>query len=127
MVESGRSYFIESELEDMRVLIRLTVEFFHYLQGEDLSPGVEDKVRYVCDSVFSGIDSFGLVHFAYRFMAGARITTLAPGGKSIDSLKEEFISRYREFSQGQGQDFEFQCRLLLDLFKLQIVFAGLSY
>ena len=47
MVESGRSYLLQSELEDLRVLIRLTVEFFHYLQGEKFAPLVEDNLRYV--------------------------------------------------------------------------------
>jgi hypothetical protein len=72
MVESGRSYLLETELEDLRCLVRLTAEFFHYLQGEKFAPLVEDNLRYVCDSVFSGVDSFGLVSAAYRVLPGAR-------------------------------------------------------
>lgn len=125
MVESGRSYLLESELDDLCCLIRLTVEFFHYLQGEEFAPLVEDNLRYVCDSVFSGVDSFGLVSAAYRVLPGARQTTLAWDGKSVDSLKEEFVSKYSEFSD--ETNFEKRCRLLLNLFKLQIVFAGLLY
>jgi hypothetical protein len=34
MVEPSGSYFSGSELDDYRCLIRLTVEFFHYLQGD---------------------------------------------------------------------------------------------
>src|ERR1700723_2807657 len=90
MVESGGSCFVGSELDDMRCLIRLTVEFFHHLQGEDMAPLVEDKLRYVCDSVFSGVDSFGLVSAAYRALPSACPTTLALGGKSTDSVNEEF-------------------------------------
>ncbi len=100
MVESGRSYFLESELDDLCCLIR-------------------------CDSVFSGVDSFGLVSAAYRVLPGAGQTTITWDGKSVDSLKEEFVSKYSEFSD--ETNFEKRCRLLLDLFKLQIVFAGLSY
>ncbi len=128
MVESAGSSFSESELDHMRGLIRLTVEFSHYLQGQDPLPDVEDvewKVRYVCESVFSGVDSFASVSAAYRILQGAGSTTLAPGRKSIDSLKEEFACKYREFSE--ERDFEKRCRILLDLSKLQIVFAGLSY
>ena len=125
MVESSGGILLESELDDMRCIIRLTVEFFHYLQGEDVVPFVENKLRYLCDSVFSGVDSFGLVSAAYRTLPDARATTLASGAKSTDSLKEEFAFKYREFSE--EMDFEKRCRLLLDLFKLQIVFAGLSY
>ncbi|HVW84714.1 MAG TPA: hypothetical protein VHB50_08530 [Bryobacteraceae bacterium] len=124
MVESGGSFFLASELDDMRCLIRLTVEFFYYLQGEDVAPFVEDKLRYVRDSVFSGLSSFDLVSAAYRTLPGARATTLASSERSTDSVKEEFAAKYREFSD--EMDFEAKCRLLLDLFKLQIVFAGLS-
>ncbi len=125
MVESGRSYFLESELDDLRGLIRLTIEFFYHLRGEDSAPLVEDNLRYVCDSVFSGVDSFGLVSAAYRVLPGARSSTLTGNVKSIDSLKEEFVSKYYEFSD--ETDFEKRCRILLDLFKLQIIFAGLVY
>jgi hypothetical protein len=125
MVESARSYFLESELDDLRCLIRLTIEFFHHLQGEHFAPLIEDNLRYVCDSVFSGVDSFGLVSAAYRALPGARSTTVTRDVKSIDSLKEEFVSKYREFSD--ETDFEKRCRILLDLFKLQIVFAALQY
>jgi len=125
MVESGAECFLESELDDLRCLIRLTIEFFHYLQGEDLSPLVEDQVNYVCESVFSGVDSFCAVSIACRVMSGARDSKLSQGIWSIESLKEEFISLYREFPS--ETDFEKRCGLPLDLFKLQIVFAGLSY
>jgi hypothetical protein len=66
-----------------------------------------------------------MVTAVYRLLPGARPTTLASGWKSTESLKEEFVFKYREFSD--EMDFEKRCRLLLDLFKLQIVFAGLSY
>ena len=125
MVESARSLFLESELNDLRCLIRLAVEFFHYLRDEGAGSVASDDLRYVCDSVFSGVASFGLVSAAYRVLPGARHTELAWDGNSIDSLKEVFLRRYREFS-GEA-DFEKRCRVLLDLFKLQIIFAGLSY
>jgi hypothetical protein len=125
MTESGQKVFLDSELEHLRVLIRLTVEFLRALQAEDVTPLVGEELRYVCDSVFSGVDSFGMVTAVYRLLPGARPTTLASGWKSTESLKEEFVFKYREFSD--EMDFEKRCRLLLDLFKLQIVFAGLSY
>lgn len=37
MVESAGARFLASELEDMRCLIRLKVEFDHYLQGHCFS------------------------------------------------------------------------------------------
>ena len=80
MVETGRACLSDLELDDLRCLIRLTVEFFHYLQGEDLAPFVEDKLRYVCDSVFSGMDSFRLVSAAYWTLPpGTSQTRCSPG------------------------------------------------
>ena len=38
---------------------------------------------------------------------------------------EEFRSMFKKFEL--EENFEEKCRLLLDLFKLQIVFAGMSY
>jgi hypothetical protein len=125
MVEAGRSCFLESELDDLRTLVRLTVEFRHYLPGEDPAPGLEDKLRYVCESIFSGVDSFDLVSAAYRALPGAQSTTVGSSVVSIESLKDEFLSGYRALSV--ETNFENRCRFLLDLFKLQIVFAGLSF
>ena len=126
MLESAAgSSFSESELDHLRGIIRLTVEFSHYLEGWDPAPNVENKVSYVCESVFAGVDSFEMVSWAYAVLQGACPSELAPGAKSIDSLREEFTLKYGEFIE-EG-DFERRCRVLLDLFKLQIVFAGLSY
>jgi hypothetical protein len=125
MVEAGISCFSESQLDHLRTLVRLTVEFYYYLQGEDPAPGVEDKLRYVCESVFSGVDSFDLVSAEYRWWPDAQATTIGSSVASIESLKGDFLSLYRRFSA--ETNFESRCRLLLDLFKLQIVFAGLSY
>jgi len=125
MLESARSCFLESELDHLRCLIRLAVEFSYYLKTEDVTSLVSGDLRYVCDSIFSGVDSFGLVSAAYRDLPGARASDLVWDGESIGSLKEDFLRRYREFCD--ETDFEKRCRILLDLFKLQIVFAGLSY
>jgi hypothetical protein len=125
MAESGKECFPESQMDEMNVLVRLAVEFFDALQREDVVPLAGEELRYLCDSVFSGVDSFGLTASAYRSMAGNRATTLSSGAKSVESVKEEFVSKYGEFFQ--ESDFERRCRLLLDLFKLQIIFAGLSY
>jgi hypothetical protein len=44
---------------------------------------------------------------------------------STMSLKKQFLSWFHEFEIETS--FEKKCRLLLDLFKLQIVFAGVLY
>jgi hypothetical protein len=44
---------------------------------------------------------------------------------SRDSFKTQFVSMFNKFTK--EVNFEKKCRLLLDLFKLEIVFAGISY
>ena len=44
---------------------------------------------------------------------------------SMESFKSQFVSMFNQFTN--ETNFENKCRLLLDLFKLQIVFAGVSY
>jgi hypothetical protein len=44
---------------------------------------------------------------------------------SASSFNEKFFAMFEEFSA--ESNFENKCRILLDLFKLQIVFAGASY
>ena len=126
MVEAGSRIFAGPELDGMRCLIRLTVEFHHFLRGDAVVAAfIDDKVGYICESVFSGVDSFALMGHAYGALPGARPTTLAAGAKSAESVREEFLAKYIEFAS--AEDFDLRCRLLLDLFKLQLVFAALSY
>jgi|SRR5882762_1202542 len=148
MVEPGGSCFSESELEDLRVLIRLTVEFHDYLQGiwpteeiannlrsvwpapkllndlqnANINPSVLD---YMCGSIFAGVESYMSVTRAYKVLVGAVGSRIEWSAISLLSMKEHFLSMFAEFVE--ANNFENKCRILLDLFKLQIVFAGLSY
>ena len=124
MIEPGESHLSPSEIDDLRCLIRLTVEFSHHLENGDLSSPDRDEVRYLCDSVFSGVDSFCLFGSACRAMAGRSLTE--PWSRiDMVSLMGNFSSKYREFLSETS--FTTRCGLLLDLFKLQIVFAGMLY
>ncbi|MGA3269178.1 MAG: hypothetical protein ABSE16_20475 [Verrucomicrobiota bacterium] len=125
MVESARSCFVESQLDDVRCIIRITVEFFDFVQNTDLDKANDFALRYCVESVFSGIDSFASACAAYRVLVGATDSSLQWNNVSMISLKEQFISMFHEFDQ--ETHFENKCRLLLDLFKMQIVFAGMLY
>ena len=83
------------------------------------------SLQYWGGSVFSGIGSFTSLSQAYRSTMGATRSTLPQRVTSRAALKEEFTAMYREFS-GET-NFEKRCRLLLDLFKLQIIFVGMTY
>ena len=121
----GASHFLDSELDDLRCVIRLTVEFFHSLQRVDIDSIDDESLRYWGGSVFSGIDSFTSLCQAYRTTEGQTRSELPQRVTSRAALKEEFSAMYREFA-GEN-NFEKRCRLLLDLFKLQIIFAGMTY
>jgi hypothetical protein len=125
MLESGSACFLDSELEALRCLIRLTVEFADYLDAGDTPPYDKHGLRYVLDSVFSGMESFYSVTEAYGVLAGAVESQLVWDTFLPRRLKEQFTSMYREFLV--TADFTGRCRLLLDLFKLQIVFAAMLY
>ncbi len=126
MIEAAGPCFLETEFEDLRVVIRLTVEFYYLLQTEDMAALDPDERTYLGESVFGGVNSFASVSSACRAMD-------VPGKSALDwsltsslgSFMEQFISKYQEFSV--ETDLERRCRLLLDLFKMQIVFTGMSY
>jgi hypothetical protein len=122
MVEAARSCFSESELDDLRSVIRLSLEFHDYLENPNTEP---NKLTYVCESILWGIESFMSLTRAYKVLAGAADTKIEWGAISMPSLKERFFATFQEFVA--ETDFENKCRILLDLFKLQIVFAGMLY
>jgi hypothetical protein len=122
MAESAKSCFSEQERNHLGALIRVTVEFHDHLQSFDSDPV---KLEYMCESVFAGFDSFMLVTHAYSVVSGTSHSTIDLESISLPSLKEQFGSVFSEFVR--EAIFEKKCRLLLDLLKLQIVFAGISY
>jgi hypothetical protein len=124
MEERGKPHFTEAELEDLRCIIRITIEFSHFLES-DGSRSAQRNVRYISESVFSGVDSFCSVSAALRPMADVTTTELQLAEINSTCLRQVFVSTYRNFL-AEG-NFEKQCRLLLNLFKMQIVFAGLYY
>ena len=109
MLKPAHSMFLESETDDLSCVIRLTVEFLHHIQEIDSMD--RSEIRYLCESIFSGVESFCVVAAAIRSAWGEQ-SSAPPEGATVASVKADFQRR---------------CGLLLDLFKLQIVFAGLSY
>ena len=124
-MQQEASHFLDSELDALRCVIRLTVEFFQTLQRVDIDSVNDHSLQYWGDSVFSGMDSFTGLCSAYRTTAGQTRSKLPQRVTSRAALKEEFTAMYREFA-GEN-NFEKRCRLLLDLFKLQIIFVGMTY
>jgi hypothetical protein len=149
MVESAKSCFDESELGHLRCLIRLAVEFHDYLengsveiatgvlhgplakyvpdaQSASTDPFNKYDLEFACGSIRSGVDSFCILSRGYRMLNGATKSMVEWGmTSSRESFKTQFVSMFNKFTE--EVKFENKCRLLLDLFKLQIVFAGISY
>ena len=149
MAESAKSLLDESELAHLRCLIRLTVEFHDYLEHGRIEiatsilngphakyvPDAENAGRdpfnkydleYVCESVRSGIESFCTLNTSYRMLDNSTNSKVEWSTiSSKESFKANYASMFNRFTQ--EANFETKCRLLLDMFKLQIVFAGISY
>jgi hypothetical protein len=149
MAESAQSRLDESALRHLRVVIRLTVEFHDYLengsveiatsvlhgplakyvtdaQNASTDPFNKYDLQFACKSIRSGVDSFCNLSASYRVLAGAVDSRVEWGMiSSRESFKTQFVAMFNNFAE--EVNFESKCRLLLDLFKLQIVFAGISY
>jgi hypothetical protein len=149
MLESARPHFDKSELDDLRVVIRLTVEFHDYLENGsvDIAMGLLNgplakyvtdarsastdpfnkyDLQFACDSVRSGVKCFFSLSERYHRLGGSVGSRVEWGMiSSRESFKASFVSMFREFSA--EANFENKCRLLLDLFKLQIIFVGVCY
>lgn len=122
MERAASDDFSESELEHLRAVTRLAVEIYHYFQ---LTCAHSFCLMYQSESVFSGIDSYCIVTQAYRMLAGARESQIKWDAISAPELKVRFTSLFDGLAAERA--FESRCRCLLDLYKLMIVFAGISY
>jgi hypothetical protein len=125
MDESARPGFNDKDIQQLNVLVRLTVQFYDYLSSAPPSDEPFRDMNYVIDSIFFNLDSFRVVMNSYGILVGSTTTTIDWNAISTRSLKEEFVSVYDAFVS--QSNFESKCRLLLDLVKLQIVFAGVFY
>jgi hypothetical protein len=115
------SWCTTSDRDGLRGLIRLTVETKHFFDTQK-APEYRD-LRYQCESTFAAISSMSFQRVAaiYR-LAGHQAPAMTV---DVDSIKEMFASKYLAFC-GET-DFDIRCCLLLDLFRLQIIFAAINY
>jgi hypothetical protein len=149
MMESAQSRLDESKLGDLRVVIRLTVEFHDYLENGSVDiatsvlhgplakyvtdvqkastdPFNKYDLQFACESIRSGVNSFCNLNESYRILVGAIGSSVEWGMiSSRESFETQFVSMFNKFTE--EVNFESKCRILLDLFKLQIIFAGISY
>jgi len=129
MQESARPAFDDEHIQNLGILIRVTVEFHDYLRSASPWPQFPDDpfhdMTYMIDKILFNIDSFRIVLHTYGVLVGSTKSRIDWSAVGVQSLKDRFLSLYPEFVA--ETKFENKCRLLLDLFKLQIVFAGAFY
>lgn len=129
MESSARPGFDEKDIEHLRILIRITMEFHDYLTLTPPWPHFPDDpfhdMTYMIDKILINVDSFRNVLHTYGVLVGSTKTTVDWSGVGVEFLKNRFLTLYPDFVA--ETKFESKCRLLLDLFKLQIVFAGAFY
>jgi len=96
------------------------------VQSASTNPFNKYDLRFVCDSIRSGVNSFCTLNASYKMLDGSTDSKVEWSMiSSKESFRANFASMFNQFTE-EG-NFGNKCRLLLDLFKLQIVFAGISY
>lgn len=126
MEESARPAFDDEDIDNLRTLVRLTVSFYDYLTPASGWPGSPSgpfhDMTYMTESILIHVDEFRRTVHSYGCIVGATGSTIDWNTTNIRSIKDKFFSAYGAFVK--ETTFENKCRLLLDLVKLQIVFAG---
>ena len=115
-------FFSDAQKDHLRTLVRLAVEFRYYL---DL-PCTHQVCRlYVSESIFSGIDSYSSLVPSYRSSFGTVPSSIEWAPVTQQWITAEFKSLFEELNA--DHNFARRCRILFDLFRLQILFAALAY
>jgi hypothetical protein len=122
MVGAAKECLSQTELDHLRSVIRLTVEFWYYLQAPCSHVSC---ATYLSESIFSGTESYCALTRAYKVLVAATDSKIEWSAVSSLSLSGHFTSTFEIFDRESR--FEIKCRLLLDLFKIQIVWAAISY
>jgi RHS repeat-associated protein len=123
--ESAKPAFDDDDLNSLHSLISLAVEFRIYLETASRRNPERDDVIYACESILSRVESFMNLNNAYRVIIGSTKSELGRDVMPLNMLTSKFLVLYDEFLT--ENIFEKKCRLLLDLFKLQLVFAAISF
>jgi hypothetical protein len=117
--------FSENDIANLKAVIRLVVKFKEYLEETLSIETSKYDIEYLIGSIFSGVDIFVLVEHSYRSLIGATESVQRWLTPDFESFRERYLLKYADFASETV--FEPKCRMLFDLFKMQIVFAGVYY
>jgi hypothetical protein len=128
VLDDAQSWCTDSGIESFSVVIRLVAEFKEYLERTVAAEIESDEPLYVCGSVFSGLDSFDSSAHAYRVLRDVEPSGVQWGDPALsrfETLRSRYFEMYQELIG--GAPLQHAGRLLLDLFKLQVIWAGTQY
>jgi hypothetical protein len=130
MVQEPEADFGKEEIENLGILIRLSVQFHNFLTSRGRWPVFPEdsfhNMTYVAESIFWNVNSFiYLSRNSYGIMTGRTRSVIDWDAVTAHSIKDRYLSMYQEFI-GEA-DFLKKYRVLLDLYKLQLVYAGMFY
>ena len=123
MLAEAKASEVPMELDHLASLIRV-VELFN----ADICEGTLFAARRMppnmwCDSIFASVKSFLLIRDSARILSELELTVWP--SMTGPELMNEFRVSYHKFHS--ADDFEHRLVLLLDLFKLQILWAAMNY
>lgn len=121
MLQSSKDVFSESGQDHLRGLIRVTIQSSELLKAFREKKLSQDDLQYGVRTILSGMDSFYMVSSTYKILSDSTDSEINFDNLPTFLLDAQFFPMYEKFIT--ENDFSKKCRLLLDLFKLQVIFA----
>ena len=127
MAQLAKSGYCEEDIEDLCVVTRVAVEVYAWLKDFNINSLEQnkDEVEYNCETVLWSINTFIKVCGDYSVLIGTIPSQIDWGVISVASLKKLIIATYERFDAENV--FLKKCRILLDLYRMELVLAGLVY
>jgi hypothetical protein len=130
ILDAARAVFTDYEVQHLRAVIRLAVEFDDFLRVTDLEAIGSYELDYLSGSVFGGVPSLVAVADAYRTSAAVRAGSELDWNNFTDlrspqEFRDHYFAKFERFSAERS--FDGKCLLLLDLFKLQLFFVAIQF
>jgi len=125
MAQLAKSNYLEEDLEDLLVTTRIAVEVYAWLKVTSTDSLNPNEAEYHCETIFSGIDFFMRTCGNYAALKDTVPSQIHWGALSVSSLSSLIIATYDNFD-AENVFFK-KCRLLLDLYRMELVFASIVY
>ncbi len=129
MVAEVRAELEEKDLQEIGELVEVGVQFFHFLTARGRWPAFPEdpflNMTYEVSGLLCHVDTFLSLVGLYGILTGSKPSMIDWSAVTASSLKDRYLSAYQEFID--ETHFVKKLRLLLDLYKLQLVYAGMFY